>query len=756
LARISSFAVLLRIALFAVFLSCAFIAGSYLGKKSVPEMPSLTALPAHQDTLPEGGEQSGEHALPLLHSSAQAPQLFFFAGKASDDVWPVVAEEVTLAKEAGISNYVVPVALDWSEPYQPEKASAIEKQLQQYLDINSRAQLLLWINLNPPASWLTLYPDAALRFQSGLQAYPSIGSELWRNRALEILAGEIDKLEKSGLADHIRGYVLGALGEQRWRLPGEHDLSEANQSAFRRWLQNHYGTEEELAKAWGVDAQTFDRCAVPVFSQQEGQEKQAPVFLVLPQMQPMMDYYRYCSDQVADTLISAVTRIKEIARDNVLVLAPYGFTYELTEPSSGHYALERLLHSDLDGVILPVSYVDRGLGGTGGPVGPVDSLLARGKTCFIMDDTRTGVERDESTGLFGRVKGIRPDDIFEVQKRNFALALSCGMGLIWTDPESQGWLNIPDQWKQFARLKTLYADYQNKELQGQTPESPATLTVVVDERANFCLASGDRINNALLLKGREMALRAGVSTRFHLLKDVVDGVAPPSPVYLFLNPFMITEEERNLLHARLAGEEACAIWLYAPGYFGAESGMEGMSRLVGMDIQPFKEPASGESVYILSGLYMPPDQPFGSKTLWNPLFFIPPHDDLDLLAHYTSDKDKGSIAIRTFPENWTSLFIATPELSPALLRELMVLLEQPILTNDAEDIWYDTVYARNNLMTIHSNQAGRRSFSFGQYYDIEDLFDSSMSWFQKDTILLTMRTGETRVLQKKIIETEKR
>jgi len=86
----------------------------------------------------------------------------------------------------------------------------------------------------------------------------------------------------------------------------------------------------------------------------------------------------------------------------------------------------------------------------------------------------------------------------------------------------------------------------------------------------------------------------------------------------------------------------------------------------------------------------------------------------------------------------------------------MVLLEQPILTNDAEDIWYDTVYARNNLMTIHSNQAGRRSFSFGQYYDIEDLFDSSMSWFQKDTILLTMRTGETRVLQKKIIETEKR
>ena len=264
-------------------------------------------------------------------------------------------------------------------------------------------------------------------------------------------------------------------------------------------------------------------------------------------------------------------------------------------------------------------------------MGPVDSLLSRGKTCFIMDDTRTGVERDESTGRFGRVRGIRPDDIFEVQKRNFALALSYGLGLIWTDPQSEGWLNIPDQWREFSRLKHLYARHLSEEAKSRMIDTRATLTVVVDEASNFGLTSGDRINTALLQQGREMALRAGVSTRFHLLKDVIEGIAPPTPVYLFLNAFTLSEEERGLLHARLTGEEATAIWLYAPGYFGMTPGTAGISQLIGMEVSSFDEPTSGESLYILSGQYMHPEQSFGSKTLWNPLFYVRPHDDLDFL-----------------------------------------------------------------------------------------------------------------------------
>ena len=158
-------------------------------------MPPLAVQPSHQAASSDTPDPVGEHAAPLLQSSAQAPPLFFFAGKSSDDVWSTVAEEITLAKEAGISNYVVPVSLDWSESWHPEKASEILKQLKRYFEINSRTKVMLWINLNPPASWLTRNPEAALRLQSGLQAYPSAGSSLWREQALEILASEVEKLE---------------------------------------------------------------------------------------------------------------------------------------------------------------------------------------------------------------------------------------------------------------------------------------------------------------------------------------------------------------------------------------------------------------------------------------------------------------------------------------------------------------------------------------------------------------------------------
>ena len=140
-----------------------------------------------------------------------------------------------------------------------------------------------------------------------------------------------------------------------------------------------------------------------------------------------------------------------------MILVPYGYSFESLHSASGHFALELLLESDVTGFISPVSYFDRGLGGVGGMMGPFDSARLRDKQWYIIDDTRTGVERSEDTGEFERIKGIRAEDVYEVQRRNFAMALTYDLGLIWSDPQGEGWLNDEQQWVQFGKLKDIYS-----------------------------------------------------------------------------------------------------------------------------------------------------------------------------------------------------------------------------------------------------------------------------------------------------------
>jgi beta-galactosidase GanA len=41
------------------------------------------------------------------------------------------------------------------------------------------------------------------------------------------------------------------------------DYSPVNQAAFRRWLRQHYGTQERLQQAWGSDSVTFETATIP-------------------------------------------------------------------------------------------------------------------------------------------------------------------------------------------------------------------------------------------------------------------------------------------------------------------------------------------------------------------------------------------------------------------------------------------------------------------------------------------------------------
>lgn len=737
---------LLRAAVFLLLLVLVVLAGLYLGKISVPEVP--IAGPVKSSRILEsavGSERGRSPDEEVPSEQTDAVPLFLYVGGTGVDTWEIVRAQLALASEAGIRRYVVPLALDWSESTekaaQPDGTAAI---LEKYLQVDAQAQLLLWVDLNPPVSWLEQHPDAAIVVNETLQAYPSISSPVWLDTAHRLLEQLILEVESGPYKAHILGYGLTALKDNRWILSSEFDESEANTAGFRHWLQRIYKSENGLREAWANSDIGFDTVVIPERPETESTQN---ALLQVPEQQPLVDFYRYCSEAVSGVLAGFASLTAGVSTLEPEILAPYGYTFEAMPASSGHFGLELLLESAYTGFVSPVSYFDRGLGGVGGMMAAVDSLKVRGKTWYLLDDTRTGVERDEDTGEFARIKGIRASDVYAVQQRNFSMAVTYGLGLIWSDPQGEGWLNDREQWMQFEKLKDIYVRQVSENAGKSAPESKATLTVVVDETSNFYLQDAEHTNSVLLERGRDAALRAGVSTRFHLLRDVIDGVAPPTPVYLFLNAFQLSPESRTRLHARFALEQACAIWLYAPGYFGTAPDTENIKATTGMDVGAFEEPTQTGSKYILSGHYMQAEQNFGTQELWTPLFYIRQGSEVDFLARYAADDNKGSIAVLTLPEGWTSLYIAEPELTPELLSELLQILEQHLYPNPVEGVYYDAVFAREPLVALHASRSGKRSLNLGGFYNIEDQLNPDIGWSQKDTIMLPMTTGETRLLR---------
>ncbi len=737
-------ALLSRVLIFLGLMVVAVVLGLYLGKVSVGNDPIIATL-NNPVSVSEGEAKKEGEGAKEKEQSLQAPPVYFYPGMIEDDNWNPVLEQIAMASESGVHQYIVTISPDWTDTDMRIKSERYASILQHYLDVDPKARFLIQVDLNPPVPWFEAHPDAAVQINDAFQPYPCPASVLWRDDAARVLGDVFSAMASSDHSKNILGYVLCALKGLRWMPPEGFDISKTNQQGFSEWLAQKYRTDAALQTAWGKPEITLAQTSIP---SSPTLSENPPVFFMLPEMQPVVDFLQYSAESVADALVSlASATAKSSSNDPSFIIgAPYGFSFETFPNGYGHYALELLLESDLNALLSPVSYVDRGLGGVGGVMGPVDSMTIRGKQWIIIDDTRTGVERDPATGEFGRIKGINVDDVYEVQQRNFAQALAYGLGLVWADPQSEGWLHDADQWKHLGNLGAIYAQQiKAKETCIEQDYSVPVMTVVVDETSRFYVQPGGRAEGTFLQKGRDAAMRSGVSLRFHLLRDVIEDIAPPTPVYLFLNAFHLTETDRVRLHSRLAREQACAIWLYAPGYIAEKADAENIGATTGMDVRIFKAPFVAGSTYLLSGQFMRAEEKFGDENSWNPAFYIEPEENTDFLANYVNAKEKGSVAILTLPEGWTSVYIAEPGFNPALLCEILQLLEQHFYISPAEGIYYDTVSARDGILALHACQAGKRSINFGYYCDVVDLFDNSIGWQQKDMVLLPMQTGETRL-----------
>lgn len=734
----------LRLAGAAAIVVGAAALGLYLGKVWAPDyLPGDLAETGGEGDTPVSPKEDTKP--PVEEAPKPPPPIYLHLGIEPDSQWDVLDAEVAYAAGIGLHRYMIPAHLPWSEN-DPEETLA--NAITRIRATDPEATFILQLDFNPPPAWFEDHPEARMAGTVGDGSYPSPASEAWRTAcraAFDRLRGHLAEAE---LAPHVSGYALYGLLLGNWQRGPGADTSEANTAAFRAWLERTYEDDAAIQDAWGNEEVALADATVP----ETGEEASPAIFYELETDQRVMDYHRFAAVSVADAIGALSAHIRETAGDGIQIWANYGHTFEKGRPGDGHLALGTLLDSDVDAFLSPVSMANRGIGAPGGFMGPIDSARAHGKTWVLVDDTRTGIAWNKETGQIEQMRGLRAEDVHNVQRRNFAMAAVHGLSLVWSDPEGEGFFHDDVQWRTFEQLYTIYQDQAARapaQAEPDAPGGPETPTrhpivqVVVDEASQFLTRPAAGLD-ALLHENRDVLLQSGVSTAFCLLDDVLDSRIEPSPVYVFLNAYQISAADVKRLHARFAEEKATAIWLYAPGYLDVTMIKNNVRDTVGMNIRKFDEPSPGGSRYALSGgHWIGNAQSFGAARLLDPLFYI---DDpgADVLAEF-QQSEKPSVALRVMDEGWTSIFVAEPRLSPALLRELLRILEQPVYFRPGAERLFDPAFINQRLVAIHADEPGERIVNLGRFYDIVDLFDASIGWPEKESFVLNLKKGETRL-----------
>lgn len=574
----------------------------------------------------------------------------------------------------------------------------------------------------------------------------SIASDLWLSDAKKMLQDLVAFIRNDPTySKRIIGYHLdcGEWFQHMFRENGL-DVSEANSRMFRTWLAAKYATDAALREAWGESGVSLATAVVP--PDLPGNRSFVPeprTLLLHPSDRRFIDYLDYVSDLVADRIAQLAAAVKQASAGESIVIAFYGYHFELADPQSGHFSLRKLLASrDIDGLSGPLTYLDRNFseqvypqqapGSTGAFMSPVDAVQRAGKIWFNESDNRTVINRTGSATRHDTyLVPIRTvPEILEVHKRDVGAVMIRGAAVCFVDLWSVGWLDDPAIWENAGKLSRLYAAY------AQTRTAPRyEAAFLVDEKALSLVAQPTDSAYSLLRSQRYDIYRAGIRFGLFTVEDLTEGRLPDAKLLFVLDPFRISAEKSEKILAAAAAGGRTIVFVYGFG----ETSPADIARLTGMEIHSATArgsvrmiPAAAAAAFGLRA-----DGFFGADVQATPRWFVARGADAVLGRFQDSGKD--AFAVKDNGA-FRSVFYGGMRLDAEVIRALVRYAGGHVFL-DTDDV----VMANDDLLVVHASRPGMKTVRFPAATDVHDYFTGTWS-LGVTSIRIDMKEAETRYL----------
>ncbi len=697
-------------------------------------------------------------------------------------------ERCRLFRESGVHNYSInPV--HWTTdgrnnrfwvgegqyitPDPNDAEYGIEKQAAALLEIDPDARLWVRFGDTVPPAWVAANPDEIQRNYSGeerpwFSPQPSLASEKGLADLCTFVQHFLRFCEAQPWAERLflYSYCPGGEGIPNLNVSGMvFDTCPAMQRAYRDYLMRAYGEEASLRQAWGDPEVSFETLRVPTDAEWRADLAQVEHWPRPDQLTRYRDYfhlmrglflrwYRGIIGATQETIQGVVPFGIDMCKQHMLgwqhnlFFSGIGPVAEFLDVFSAGGSIdvgELLDDPGLDLLWTPADYTARSVGYGWEAEGMNDSMLLRGKTLIIENDSRTfsptGGEHT-TQGAFDTVEEVRAGLL-----RNAAWCLTragmdewgLGGGSYFDNPLVQEHGIVP-----CTRLLDLAPSIPHR-------ETEHAIAMIVDDTAPWLEDGTSGYENLACIWQRVLGLsHCGIPYRIYLLSDLEKENMPAYGAYYFPNLFEMNEQRLELLQRQVLADGRLAIFGPATGISsGKELSAEWATRLLGVEMEMVPDKQALRRV-ILQGPHpiaqaLPASLTYGEGLGYGPIL-IPAKGAVESAGAQRLGWATGYWQVNrpglfvnnrgTHKVAWTS---ALP-MPAGLLRELA--------RWGGCHVWCeedDVVYASDTVAAIHTVKAGPRRLALPTARPVWDLLSGEKLGESLSAIDLELATPETRV-----------
>lgn len=670
---------------------------------------------------------------------------------------------------SGISVFNIYLRFDWTAP-EVYGFRKVDAKMDRYLKLKPDALFIPRILLTPGNWWCKDYPEDITMRDDGSPAgmfgkpcHPSLASEKYRELSHKAMTAFLNHVE-SKYGANILGYQVGngfggewlmfnsfweiRPGQKRPTKFGVEDYSPPARRAFRVWLRQKYHTNANLQAAWHNPHVTFDNAEPP--NEKARYSTTHGIFFDPAVSMRVPDYFEFFNQMVGKVLLENAAWVKEATHRKKIVGAFYGYLWlnfpNLSVVHTGHLDMAKVFSSkDVDFIASPYQYDNKQISGPDYSQTLPSDVQLHGKLYFNEVDTETYLHQRQWRWGDSLRNPTNFDETKALLVRDYAYALTKGFGMWWTDLHG-GTYHDAKITGLLKKLKGIDERYLTADR-----ASNAEIAVVLDESSYTYFGDGEPFLSPLLTVQKQWQLAfIGAPWDSYLLSDIENPKMRNYKLYIFLNTFHVTPQERKEIHGKLERNGATAIWVYAPGYIDHNLSVKNIEALTGIHIKETDSP--GELHVNITSFDTPYTSDLKRPTAYgtdvdvenikrwydHQLYLKDPRDpglerDLpgfSINPRFWSDDSRarvlGTLAGINRPGlvvkkvgNWTSIYSSAPILPAALLRNIAEAAGCHIYSNGG-----DVVYADREFLGIYSPSGGHRTIHLPERTDVLDLLNS--------------------------------
>ena len=612
---------------------------------------------------------------------------------------------------------------DWWQGPGVYDFTVVDRNVNFVFERNPNAKLMLHLSAAPPEWWAKAYPeectqDITGRVKSDSVASHSYSSEKWLKDLEAAWTALFNHIRTQPYFPRIMGYFVttGRYGEcirygYNSQLFGKEltDYSKPELLKYREWLKNHYGTIENMQKAYptGKAPASFEEAKIP--TPEERRRPDSSYFLNPVHDRSSIDYNRFVNDQQAEAVIRYTTMLRNFVGKDKVIGIYYGYMFEdaggfgrCFASESGHFGLGRVLReAPIEFLIGPVGYNQRTIGCVGPCMGAPASVALHNKLWLDEGDIRTSLNGGKAE--YSNAKTL--DESRAILWRTFGNTLVNRTSLWWMPISGIKCFSHPLIWNDFGKM------YREKALTNDVrPKSDRTkgIALIMDtESIHFRhFTYNDQVAGNLLTYSRDVFAKSGIQFDAYITDDL-EQIPDDYPVYIFLNTFYADKAKRDLIARRFKKNGKLLVWTYSTGIFKNNvprdrmgMGPDNSAELTGMKMEWFVKPAHIECMPVenapaaISKLKLP------GKI--QPILAVTDNAATPLATFANDETMNGKVAVAFKQmEGWKSLYIGVPEFTPDTMRAIAKLGGAHVYT-DANDV---VVRPGNGYILIHSGHA---------------------------------------------------